>query len=320
MKEYYDVLVVGAGPAGLSLSYLLQKRGVSCCLIDSSSKLGNKACAGGTTTKMRKLMFDIYDDNFLNYMSCVETNKVVISMDKKRKDINLTTPVISIDRECLAEWMLSRYKDINGKIYMDERLIDIDSVNSIAITNNRKIYYKTLVGADGINSRVRYLCYKDKYKSGGYVVYEDVECHNVNSDILINWNNRVEYIWGRPGKVQYAYYSSKPKKKAYPLNVGSDMLNQKQSNIILIGAAALLENPCTGEGLYTALLSAREFYNSYIGIGDYNKWLLRNRLAYKLYKLSWRLANTRIIVTTALKCRWLSELLMNFEINRGFIK
>lgn len=320
MTEHYNVLIVGAGPAGLSLAYMLQERGVSCCVIDLSNKLGNKACAGGTTPKMRELMYKIYHENFLNDISSVETDRIIISMGKVRKHINLASPVISVDRGELADWMLSRYKGINGRIYTGEVLLNIDDNNLTAITNKRKIHYNILVGADGINSRVRYLCYKDKYKVKGYVVYNDVESDNGNTDILINWNNRVEYIWKRPGKVQYAYYTSSPTKQAFPLNVNSTLLKQRKGNIVLIGAAALLENPCTGEGLYTALLSAKKFYESYIGVGDYNKWLSSNVLAYRLYNIFWKLANNKIVVGMALRFRWLSEALMNFEIKRGFIK
>ncbi len=52
MKDKYDVVIIGAGPAGLSCAKPLQKSGKSILLVEKNDKIGPKICAGGLTTKI----------------------------------------------------------------------------------------------------------------------------------------------------------------------------------------------------------------------------------------------------------------------------
>ncbi len=49
MDSKYDVVIVGAGPAGLELARLLGKRELSVLVIEKNRQLGKKVCAGGIT-------------------------------------------------------------------------------------------------------------------------------------------------------------------------------------------------------------------------------------------------------------------------------
>lgn len=60
MKQIYDVIVVGAGPAGATLAYELAKKGTEVLLLEKERLPRYKCCAGGVTTKAAKLLdFDI---------------------------------------------------------------------------------------------------------------------------------------------------------------------------------------------------------------------------------------------------------------------
>ncbi|MGE5592559.1 MAG: NAD(P)/FAD-dependent oxidoreductase [Betaproteobacteria bacterium] len=58
----YDVVVVGAGPAGSTAARVAAERGLSVLLIDKAKFPRNKPCAGGVTAKaIRELGFDLPD-------------------------------------------------------------------------------------------------------------------------------------------------------------------------------------------------------------------------------------------------------------------
>ena len=56
----FDALIVGAGPAGSHLAYLLAKAGRAVAIIDRARFPRDKVCGGGLTRKARSLIdFDI---------------------------------------------------------------------------------------------------------------------------------------------------------------------------------------------------------------------------------------------------------------------
>jgi len=56
----YDILVVGAGPSGSYLAYLLSKNGVKVKIIDKENFPRDKVCGGGISYKTVELLdFDI---------------------------------------------------------------------------------------------------------------------------------------------------------------------------------------------------------------------------------------------------------------------
>jgi len=60
LKQIYDVVVVGAGPAGGMLAYELAKKGIGVLLLEKERLPRHKCCAGGITIKTAKLLdFDI---------------------------------------------------------------------------------------------------------------------------------------------------------------------------------------------------------------------------------------------------------------------
>lgn len=66
MKQY-DVVVVGAGPAGSVCSLLLHRAGLSCLLIDHATFPRDKICGGGLTPKGWKLLDELIPDLRYDY-------------------------------------------------------------------------------------------------------------------------------------------------------------------------------------------------------------------------------------------------------------
>jgi flavin-dependent dehydrogenase len=56
----YDIIIVGAGPAGATLGYELGRRGLSALILEKDKLPRYKACAGGITVRAAKLL-EIYE-------------------------------------------------------------------------------------------------------------------------------------------------------------------------------------------------------------------------------------------------------------------
>ena len=55
----YDVVIVGAGPAGMAAAHTLINNNISCCVIDKQVFPRNKLCAGGLTNKVIGLLDEL---------------------------------------------------------------------------------------------------------------------------------------------------------------------------------------------------------------------------------------------------------------------
>ncbi|MBT6050125.1 MAG: FAD-dependent oxidoreductase, partial [Candidatus Scalindua sp.] len=79
MSHIYDVVIIGAGPAGCSVAYNLQKQGIkNILLVDKSVFPRDKICAGGLTIeaqvcldemglleKVKTHAYDVYKVNYI---------------------------------------------------------------------------------------------------------------------------------------------------------------------------------------------------------------------------------------------------------------
>ena len=55
MKKY-DVIIVGAGPAGVSAAKVLKDKNINFCIIDKNKFPREKLCGGGLTNKSINLL------------------------------------------------------------------------------------------------------------------------------------------------------------------------------------------------------------------------------------------------------------------------
>jgi len=267
----YDVVIVGAGPAGLNCAYYLEKS-KSVLVLEKNKTIGPKICGGGLTP------------NCYNYLKppkhiiAKEFSKIKVHSIFQNRILDYKKLLMrTCDRETLANYQLKKLKNTTIKTNTKVTKITKDYI----LANNQKIYYKTLIGADGSNSIVRkylklknnltttlqYKLPKDTFKDyemffnpfligPGYfwiIPHKDfvsVGCGTTkkySKNILKNFHK-----WLDKQNIDY----STSKLESFPINC--EYQNHEFGNIFLVGDAAGLASKLTGEGIYQALASGED--------------------------------------------------------------
>ncbi|MBN2126923.1 MAG: NAD(P)/FAD-dependent oxidoreductase [Candidatus Diapherotrites archaeon] len=154
-----DVLVVGAGPAGLSAAYSLAKAGKKVICIDKKEKIGEPVrCAEGIGSYLfNKLPFKI-PKNLLEWR--------IDGLKFNYSDLTITRKGgqwagFSINRTIFENWLLKKAVDNNATIWTNSSLSDLnfDSnffVSGAKIKKGNKLLHvfpKVIVAADGVFSK-----------------------------------------------------------------------------------------------------------------------------------------------------------------------
>lgn len=154
MKSHYEVIIVGAGPSGLSTALNLFKNNIKDILIIENKKFPRyKCCAGYITSKTKKE----YERLGLNIDKChyrlIEDFKIYYKYHEKQKIVNkfLFTNK-NIDRVELDYTFYKLIKEKGIEIKENAHIINHNiEKNYIKISEKEIISYDYLVFADGTN-------------------------------------------------------------------------------------------------------------------------------------------------------------------------
>lgn len=154
-NDQYDVIVVGAGPSGLSTAINLKKLGINNVLVIEKYKFPRYKCCAGyitkrTSDKYKKIGLDIKK---INYNFIPDFN-IYYKLRKKQSIKNkfLYTNK-NIDRVELDNAFYKLAKSKNIKIIQNTTIIkhDIDK-KCVFLSNGKQYKYNKIVFADGVNS------------------------------------------------------------------------------------------------------------------------------------------------------------------------
>ncbi len=213
-----DVLVIGAGPAGLSVARAARLNNKSVICIDKKSEIGEDIrCAEGIAAyllpalpfSIPKKYLDLEMDGMIFYSEGVSLNL----KDGFWKSF-------SLNRAGFEKWLSNEVMSNGGQVLTSTELVKINKskskINSVIVNNNGKyieIFPKYVVAADGVESKTLTLLGVYKLKKGQYADVYSWELHGVE---LID-DNKEQIFFGEFTPKGYAYIFPKGKGVA---NVG----------------------------------------------------------------------------------------------------
>jgi len=152
MKSY-DVIIVGAGPAGCRATELIAKRGYKVLVLDEHEQIGKPVkCSGLVSWRLRQLFPDLPENVIVNKVE----NAKIFSSSGSCLELKSKRPVYVIDREKFDKYLAERAKKARAEIMLSTKFKKFRYLeNGIGVkTNKGEFETKLLVGSDGVNSMV----------------------------------------------------------------------------------------------------------------------------------------------------------------------
>ncbi len=303
---FYDCIVVGAGPGGSTVAWILSKFGYKVLIIDSQVFPRDKLCGGCMSAKINQYLPNISD------VALTSIRKATLSYKKSACLIVESKEPFAyiVDRKFFDKYLLN--KAINASCeFRNEKFLELnlDSEYIEVLTNKNRYKAKYIIGADGANSAVRKnLNLKPKY----IVKALQSKCNTIDSYVNIDIGfKKINYYWSFPqnnvcgiastknniNELFNKYYKKDKdnvfETKGYFIPIAFSKNNLGKNNILLVGDAACLADPFSLEGIYNAVSSAyyaatsivsfpKNPYQAYISLAS--KMLEENRYSYYVSK------------------------------------
>jgi flavin-dependent dehydrogenase len=307
-KTTYDVIIVGAGPAGLRCAEILGQSELSVLLLEKNAIMGKKVCAGGITRK---------DLAILNLPDEIIEHKVTkTSVHARNRSSSAVAPepfVFTLSREVLGEWQHQQLDGTNIDVLNNAKVTEVNK-DWVLVNGEDKYGYRYLVGAGGASSIVRrYLKIPTEKRLIGiqYLIPSNDEVHLgifMDAKLFKAW-----YAWKFPHAKHIAVgCCADPKlmppaelkknfktwldKNGYDISnahyeswpISYDYRGYNFGNTFLIGEAAGLASGFTGEGIYQSLTSGDTVARTILDSGYTSKAmddvLKYNKIQYRIMK------------------------------------
>lgn len=149
----YDVIVVGAGPAGATCARICAREGLKTLLLDKDAFPRQKPCAGAVSVQALSLLdFPLPDDVIEKECFGVQIrygNRSIVVRKKERI-------AVLVSRDRFDRFLADKAVSDGVRFLAGEKAIDATETRDAVSLSTDKARYETrfLIGADGIHSRV----------------------------------------------------------------------------------------------------------------------------------------------------------------------
>jgi geranylgeranyl reductase family protein len=149
----FDLLIVGAGPAGSFAAELLAQGGAKVVLFDGRPEGEPKACGGGVTSKALRAW-----PQLLNAVGRTIDELDLYSPSGKKLHLELDEPFAIYSRIAFDSFLRDRARDAGAGVVSEKvsarKMKRTDAGWTITTEKNSEYFARVLIGADGANSGI----------------------------------------------------------------------------------------------------------------------------------------------------------------------
>lgn len=269
------ITIIGAGPAGSYLAYLLAKNKEQVQIFEEHSKVGKPIQCAGITSNLLTELIEPKDEFIINKIT-----KGVIKTKTHSLEIPLKENFV-LDREKFDNYLLKKAIQEGAKFYSNHKFIDYEKKSNskkllLHFENNNTYETDILIGADGPLSQVakcsglfgvRYFLQgiqarvKGNFKNNVFEIYLGIgdfawsipESNKISRRGLVSGKNANKLFKEFINEKKVIDYQSGL------IPVYNSKLNIQRDNIYLIGDAATQVKATTYGGIVYGLMAAQEF-------------------------------------------------------------
>ena len=287
MKKF-DVIIVGAGPAGIGAAKTLEKANVNFCIIEKNKFPRFKLCGGGLTIKSQRVLKRLHINVTAETYKC---NKVLIKAKNVNHELTLDNDILMLDR---VQFDHDNLKQLSTKNIFEEEII-VDIKGNILTTKTDSYEFRYIIFADGVNGYSKKLI--DNRNITFFVEYDSPKLFD---HVVLNFSSSKEgwgWIFPKTGcttiglgdlsnnksdcvsaLVKFAnengFEIDKTKIRGCHIPIYEKRIYRKSgidNKFILVGDAASLVDPVSGEGIYYALTSGIHAAESIVEVLESNE-------------------------------------------------
>ncbi len=277
----FDLIVIGAGPAGSTAARTAASRGLKVLLLDKASFPRDKLCAGGLTAKALPLL---PQGTLKLSMNAVSQCRISFRDTGRTCLASSPQPCVYMFERRDLDYHLLQTAIAAGAVFRDStRVVAVDQesgrIETVSGKTNEVLKAPWIIAADGPNSIARRQLLPDDRYCQALCLETVVPWERIDQSIIFNFGSVPDgYGWIFPkgdhasvgigtsrrhaGRIRSYYrnfleienlaYSAA---HGFPLAVFSGNKRLTKGRVLFCGDAAHLVDPITGEGLYQAMFS-----------------------------------------------------------------
>jgi flavin-dependent dehydrogenase len=253
----FDVVIIGAGPAGSTCAFALAQKGYKVCLIDKCTFPRTKTCAGILTTKTLQLWQQL-GITLPPDIGAFKTSVDIYLENDYTCSFSTLSNFFIVERVLLDAFLLNRASESGAQILEGVQGITFKFEQNQLHFSGNSISYKYLIAADGVWSKTAKALNLPAITKG-FCIQTDIA---IAETIETFAKQDTMYFFTSSFHPGYSWVL--PRKTSVTVGTGgllTDISGQSikktpYPNIAFIGDAAGFSFPITGEGIYHAVLSA----------------------------------------------------------------
>lgn len=282
----YDVIVVGAGPAGATAAYFLGKAGRRVLVIDKATLPRYKACGGGLSLGFLESQFPFSFDPIIE----TDVEAITYALGDRQVTIPLKDSTMRmVMRDQFDAYLLAQAQAEVWQGAAVRRVTETPAGVTVETNDGRTAQAALVIGADGANSVVAHAVGLRRGKQLAAAIEIEVP---VSPDIMNRYAKRPVFIFGevrmgylwifpkakhlsvgiaalhpKPGELQttlrrvmqrYGISSLEEfPRHGHPIPIYTGRERIVTGRVLLAGDAAGLADPLSGEGIRLAITSGR---------------------------------------------------------------